>query len=252
MADTAGDIVTRIQNWVIDADIADEELWSLMDEVIDDAMRPGNPWFCFNYAQTARTKANHMNDSNIIPPAYEDGVLSVDADIESGATVPDNSEYLRALLFPAGLKKPIKVYYGSLADDVELDYVGWEEFEDRYPHNTDGGAVNVPANYTIYNKTILVGPAPPLAATLSIYGVYRPTKITSNADINVFVTEAEDLLRYGVMGKLIVYNYEEDSGRFGNISRMYRSAKNGIISEGKHMASRAHRARSQRAGTTRT
>lgn len=252
MADTVGDIVTRIQGWCIDSDLADAELWALMDEVIDDVMRTKNPWFCFNYAQTARTAANHMNDNDYIPPAYEGGVLAVDADIVSGVTVPDNSEYLRALSPPTGLKKPIKVYYGSLADNVELQYIGYEEFDDRYPHNTDGGGVNAPAHWTYFGGAILVGPAPPLAATLSIYGVYRPLAITANADVNPFVEEAADLLRYGVMEKLILYNFEEDSGRLNTISAFLKRANNGLISEGKHRTSRAHRAKSRRAGTRRT
>ena len=252
MADTVGDIVTRIQGWCIDSDLEDAELWSLMDEVIDDVMRKSDPWFSFNYAQTARTAANHMNDNDYIPPAYEDGVLAVDADIVSGATVPDNSEYLRALSPPTGLRKPIKVYYGDLADNVELEYVGYEEFEDRYPHNTEGGGVNAPAHWSNYGGAILVGPAPPLATTLSIFGTYRPTRISANADVNPFVEECADLLRYGAMEKLILYNFEEDSGRLNTISRFYRRARTGLVSEGKYRTHRAHRAKSRRAGTRRT
>ena len=252
MADEAGDIVTRIQDWVIDSDIADSELWALMDEVIDDIMGEFDPWFCFNYGQSVRTKVNHMNDSDLIPPAYEDGVLAVDADIVSGATVPDNSEYLRAILFPSGLKKPIKVYYGSLSNDVELYYVGWEEFGDRYPHNNDGGSGNDPSIYTLYNETILVAPTPPLTTTLSVYGVYRPTEISANADTNIFITNAASLLRYGAMEKLILYNYEEDSGRFARVSSMRKRAKNGIRSSGRRRTTRSHRVSTRRAGTTRT
>ena len=253
MAATAGAIVTRIQDWIIDADIDDDELWALMDEVIDDCLRTSDPWFSFNYAQTARTAVNHMNDSDIIPPAYADGVLAVDADIANGTTVPDNSEYLRAFLFPTGLKKPIKVYFGDLADNVELSYIGWEEFEDKYPHNTDGGSGSDSAtDYSMYNGTLIVGPAPDLTATLSVYGVYKPVAISANGDSNVFISEAADLLRYGVMEKLIVYNYEEDSGRFARISKMYRDAKNGIKSDTSHRSSRAHRVKSRRAGTRRT
>jgi len=252
MAATAGAIVTRLQDWIIDADIADAELWALMDEVIDDIMGVSDPWFCFNYAQTTRSAANHMNDSDIIPPAYESGVLAVDADIASGATIPDNSEYLQALLFPTGMTKAIKVYFGDLADDVELGYVGWEEFNDRYPYNTDGGDSSSASHYSIFNGTLLVGPAPPLAATLSIYGVYRPTEISANGDSSEWITNASNLLRYGVMRKLILYNYEEDSGRFGLVNKMYRDAKNAITSEGKHRTGRAHRVKSRRAGTRRT
>ena len=252
MAATAGSIVSRIQDWIIDADIGDSELWSLMDEVIDDCLRTSNPWFSFNYAQTARTAANHMNDSDLIPPAYEDGVLAVDSDIVDGTTVPDNSEYLRAFLFPSGLKKPIKVYFGDLSDNVELAYIGWEEFEDKYPHNTSGGDVDTAVDYTLYNGTILIGPAPALTAKLSIYGVYKPTEISANGDSNVFISNAADLLRYGVMEKLIVYNYEEDSGRFQNIHRMYKRAIDGIKSDTSHRTSRVHRVTSRRAGTRRT
>jgi hypothetical protein len=251
MAANAGVIVSDVQDWVIDSDIADSLLWGLMDEVIDEIMGNHDPWFCFNYAQTARTAANHMNDSDIIPPAYEDGVLAVDADIVSGATVPDNSEYLNALLYPSGLKKPIKVYYGAPTDDVELDYIGWEEFEFRYPHNTDGGG-NTPAYYTLYNDAILVAPTPSLTCTLSIYGVYRPTAITANADSSEWITNAANVLKYGVMAKLILYNYEEDSGRFNLVHRMYRSAKNALYSNSKHRTHRIRRAKSRRAGTWRT
>lgn len=251
MAASAGVIVSDIQDWIIDADIADSLLWGLMDEVIDDIMGNSDPWFCFNYAQVARTAANHMNDSDLIPPAYEDGVLAVDADIVSGTTVPDNSEYLNAILFPTGLKKPIKVYYGAPTDDVELEYIGWEEFERLYPHNTDGGG-NTPSHYTIYNGTILVAPTPSLAVTLSVYGVYRPTEISASGDSNVWITYYGRLLKYGTMRKLILYNYEEDSGRFNMVDRMYRDAKRALYSETRHRTHRVKRAKSQRYGTWRT
>jgi hypothetical protein len=251
MAANAGVIVSDIQDWVIDTDIADSLLWGLMDEVIDNIMDNHDPWFCFNYAQVARTAANHMNDSDIIPPAYEAGVLAVDANIVSGATVPDNSEYLNALLYPTGLSKPIKVYYGPPTDDVELDYIGWEEFEYRYPHHADGGG-NTPSNYTLYNGTILVAPTPSLAVTLSIYGVYRPTEISANADTSEWITNAGQLLKYGVMRKLILYNYEEDSGRFQMVNRMYRQARLALYSASKHRTHRVRRAKSRRAGTWRT
>jgi hypothetical protein len=252
MAATAGVIVTDIKDWVIDSGIGDSLIWGLMDEVIDDIMENHDPWFCFNYAQTARTAANHMNDSDLIPPAYAGGVLAVDGDIVSGATVPDNSEYLNALLFPTGLSKPIKVYYGDLADDVELSFISWEEFEDRYPHHTEGGSSDAPAHYTLYNGTILVAPTPPLVAKLSVYGVYRPTEISANADSSEWITNAARVLKYGAMRKLIIYNYEEDSGRFNGVNRLYREGKNAMVSHGRHRTMRAHRPKSRRAGTRRT
>jgi hypothetical protein len=253
MAANAGIIVDDIQDWVIDSDIADASIWGLMDEVIDDIMGKHDPWFCFNANAVSKTAANHMNDSDLIPPAYEGGVLAVDADIVSGATVPDNSEYLQAILLPDGLKKPLKVYYGyPPSGDDELLYVGWEEFMDRFPHNTDGGDVNAPGQYTLYNGTILVGATPPLAFSLTIYGVYRPSLITANADTSEWITNADSLLKYGVMRKLILYNYEEDSGRWNAINREYRQAKNALISHSRHRTIRAHRPKSRRAGTRRT
>lgn len=253
MAANAGAIVTRIQNWVIDSDLTDAELWALMDEVIDDILEKSNPWFCYNFGQSARTAANHMNDSDLIPPAYEDEVLAVDANIVSGATVPDNSDYLNALLFPTGLIRPIKVYYGPSWDNVELDYIGWEEFMYVYPpHNSGPSGTSDPVNWTDYNGTILIAPTPPLTTTISVYGIYRPAEISASGDSNVFTSYAANLLRYGVMRKLIIYNFEEDGGRFPLIDKKYRDAKNGLITRTKYQAGRAHRARSRRAGTRRT
>jgi len=253
MAASAGVIVSEVQDWIIDADIADSLVWGLMDEVIDDIIQSHDPWFSFNSAATSKTTANHMNDSDLIPPAYKNGVLAVDADIVSGTTVPDNSEYLEAILFPTGLKKPIAVFYGyPPSDDNELKFIGWDEFRFRYPHNTDGGGATSPSNYTVYNGTILVGATPPLAFSLSVYGVYRPTEISANGDSNEWITNAARLIKYGVMRKLVLYNYEEDSGRFNMINRMYREAKNALYSDTRHRTVRAHRPKSRRAGTWRT
>lgn len=112
--------------------------------------------------------------------------------------------------------------------------------------------MDTPAHWTTYGGAILIGPTPPLVATISIYGVYRPAKITAGTDSNPFVTETEDLLRYGSMEKLILYNYEEDGGRLGVIGTFLRRAKNGITSEGAYRTGRAHRAKSRRAGARRT
>jgi hypothetical protein len=255
MAANAGVIVSDIQDWVIDTDIADTLLWGLMDEVIDDIMGVHDPWFCFNQNSVSRTAANHMNDSDLVPPAYEDGVLAVDADIVSGATVPDNSEYLECILFPDGLRKPIDVYSGaqpSLSDNIQLGYIGYEEFRTTYPFNTDGGGSSDAKHYTLYNGTFLVGPNPSLAASLTVYGVYRPSAITANADSNTWITYAASLLKYGVMKKLILYNYEEDGGRYPAISREFRNARNALYSHGKNRSNRVHRPKSRRAGTWRT
>lgn len=256
MAANAGVIVSDIQEWIIDSDIEDSLIWGLMDEVIGDILESDtDPWFSFNTNSVSRTAANHMNDSDLVPPAYENGVLAVDADIVSGATVPDNSEYLECILFPDGLKKPIDVYSGAqatLSDNYQLKYIGYEEFRYLYPFNTDGGGVDVPIHYTMYNDTFLLGPAPTLTASVSVYGVYAPSAITANADSNVFITNASSLLKYGVMRKLIAYNYEEDSGRFANLNRMYREAKNRISSHSRHRSVRSHRPKSRRAGTWRT
>lgn len=252
MAANVGEIVSDIQDWAIDTDLSDELLWSLMDEVIEDQLRNYDPWFCFNYGSVAKTAINHMNDSDLIPPAYADGVLAVDADIASGTTVPDNSEYLQAILVPDGLMKPVKVFYGSPSDNVELDAIDYEEFMSRYPHNVNGGGTEGASHYAMYNDTFLVGPTPPLAFTLSIYGVYSPSGFSANSDSNVFTTKAEALLRWGAMRKLILYNFEEDSGRFNLIDRMYRNTKNAIKMHGRNRTRRARRPRSQRAGTRRT
>ena len=253
MAANAGIIVDDIQDWVIDTDISDAFIWGLMDEVIADIMAKFDPWFSFNSVAIARTATVHMNDSDLIPPAYKGGVLAVDADIANGTTVPDNSEYLQAILFPTGLEKPLKVYYGyPPSDDTELSYVGWEEFMDRNPHNTDGGDADAPSHYTLYNGTILVGPTPPLVASLTVYGVYKPAAISANADSNEWTTNVASLLKYGVMRKLILYNYEEDSGRYSLIDRTYKEAKNGLSSTTRHRTTRAHKAKSRRAGTRRT
>jgi len=251
MAATVGAIVTRIQDWIIDADISDAEVWALMDEVIDEVLTTTDPWYCNNYGTTARTAANHMNDSDLIPPAYKDGVLAVDADIADGTTVPDNSEYLRALEYPTGLVRPGMVYYGDLADEVQLEWIGFEEMGYRYPFTTDGGGAE-PAFWTTYNDTIIVGPTPSLVTALAVFGVYRPAAISANGDSNVFSTYDDRLLRYGVMSKLILYNYEEDGGRGPTIERTYNRLLRQLRSASKHRDKKAHRVTSQRAGTRRT
>lgn len=252
MAATASVILADIQDWSIDSDLSSTLVYDLVDEVIDEVMSRHDPWFCFNYGQSARTAVNHMNDSDMIPPAYEDGTLAVDANIASGATVPDNSEYLRAILFPTGLTKPIDVYYGDMSDDVKLEYIGYEEFNSRYTPNTDGGGADTPSHYTLFNGTFLVGPTPPLVATLSVYGVYRPARITSGSDSNAWITNAAPLIKYGVMRKLILYNFEEDSNRLVVVDKMYRDLKNALYSHGANRNRRVHRVKSRRAGTWRT
>lgn len=252
MAATASVILEDIQDWAIDSDLSSTLIYGLIDEVIDDVMSRHDPWFCFNYGQSARTAANHMNDSDLIPPAYEDGTLAVDGNIVSGATVPDNSEYLRAILFPTGLTKPVDVYYGSLSDNVKLAYIGYEEFNERYPPDTAGGGVGTAAHYTLFNGTFLIGPTPPLVTTLSVYGVYRPTRISAGTESNEWITNEAGLIKYGVMRKLILYNFEEDSNRLMVVDKMYRDAKNALYSRGASMNRRVHRVKSRRAGTWRT
>jgi len=251
MAATVGAIVTRIQDWIIDSDIEDVEVWALMDEVIDEVLTTTDPWYCNNYATTARTAANHMNDSDLIPPAYVDGVLAVDANIANGSEVPDNSEYLRALEYPTGLVRPGMVYYGALADEVQLQWIGLEEMNYRYPFTVDDSG-GEPAYWTSYNDTLIVGPTPSLACTLAVFGVYRPVAISANGDSNVFSTYDDRLLRYGVMNKLILYNYEEDGGRGPNIERTYNRLVRQLRSASKHRDKMAHRVTSRRAGTRRT
>jgi len=250
MADSAGDIVTRVKKWAID-EVDDEEVWSLMDEVIDDVMSAQDPWFCFNYGQVARTASNNFNDNGEIPPAKQDGSLVTTANIASGSAVPNNIEYLRAIPFPTGLEKPITVYYGDLEDGIELDYISWEEMNSRYPFSASSSG-DQGKYWSTFGKTFLVGPAPPLAVTLSVYGVYRPTAITANADTNVFIVNADNLLRYGVMDKLIMYNWEEDAGRWGGIQANYRKQFNQLKMKSKYITHRAKRVKARRAGTWRT
>jgi hypothetical protein len=247
------DLEDRIRTWSTNTSVIaldSEYIWELIDEVIDDIYETFDPWMGFKYGTVARSATSHFLDDELTPPAYDGGVLCTDTSVEAGTEVPDNSLYLEYFPFPTGLRKPLQVFYGTLEDDNELLYQGYEEFRLKYKFQ-DGLAGGLPVDYTIFGEAFLVGQTPPFATTLHVFGVYRPDPISSGGDTNLFITKTPELLRWGVLQKLVFYNYE-DPIRAQLFEREYTKMFNKLKTRSKNASRRVHRARSRRYGTTRT
>ena len=251
MADTAGDIRNRIRNWSTKQSgaVPDEEIWSIMNEIMDDVTSKYNPWFCKTNGSVTRdsTAANNFLQSEHIPRPRNGGSYMTQPDF-TGGTEPDNVEYLRAMPFPTGLIRPLQVFYGEFEDNVKLKAKQYEPFIKDYPLGGDGGSD--PAYYTTYGETFLLGPTPPFDLTLSVFGTYKPDDITSDADSNVYITHAEELLLFGALDMMVEYGFEEDA-RGGLFNRRYRDALNTISSRSLTTQLQARKAYSRRAGSGR-
>jgi hypothetical protein len=251
--ENVGDLEDRIRTWSTSYStvaLEPEYIWELIDEVIDDVYDNFDPWMGFQYGSQARSATVHFMDNPLVPPPYDGGVLCTDTLVETGIEVPDNSEYLESFPFPVGLRKPLSLYYGTIADDNELTWQGWEEFRQKYKFQS-GILGGIPLDYTTYGETFLVGNTPPFATTLHVWGVFRPARISSQGTTNLMITEASELLRLGVLSKLVDYNFE-DPARAIAFERRYRSMRSALKARSRNVQNRVHRARSRRAGTTRT
>ena len=243
----------RIRAWSTSHNVAalpPEEIWAMMDDVIDDVMDEFDPWFSFSFGVSERDHNRHMNDSQFMPPARYNGALVNDEDIVDESVVPNNQEFLRAVVIPAGLLRPVDVYAGELYEGRELTWIGYDEFKQTYGF-TNGFTTDWPTHYTIYGGTFLLGPTPPFDIKIQAFGVYRPTRIVSGGDVNPFVTENDRLLLFGVLNKLVLYNFEEGT-RGPVFEREFKKAKDKLLSRTRLSNIRAHRIKSRRAGTLRS
>jgi len=253
MAENVEALEARIRSWstaLNSAALPPEEIWAMMDDVIDDVMDEFDPWHSFNFGVSERNALSPMNDTGIIPPARYNGVLAQDSDIMAGTIVPNNQEYLRAILIPEGLRRPVDVYLGELSGGVEMSWIGYDEFHQRYPYAQTSQATTTPTpvHYTIFNGTFLLGPTPTFDVKVQAYGVYRPSKIVSGGDTNQFIRESDRLVMYGVLNKLVQFNFEEDT-RGGLFNAEFEKAKRKLLSRTRLSNIRAHRVKSRRAGT---
>lgn len=251
MAQDVQAVEDRIRAWstsLNSAALPSEEVWAMMDDVIDDVMDEFDPWHAFNFGIRERNENDHNNDSQYIPPARVDGILVTDEDIADGTVVPNNQEYLRAVLLPDNLLRPVDVYVGELQDNNRISWIGYDEFMRQYPFGSPTQTTPNPSHYTIYGKTFLLGPTPQFDIKVQVFGVYRPQRIASGGDTNAFVEESDRLLLFGVLNKLVEYNFEEDT-RGGLFEREFEKAKRKLLSRTRLSNIRAHRIKSRRAGT---
>ncbi|MHC4302022.1 MAG: phage adaptor protein [Planctomycetota bacterium] len=253
------DLEDRIREWTTNRStnaLSDEYIWDLIDEVIDDIMDEFDPYLSFGGEVVARSSSNHFADESGTPTPSVAGVIVNSTQIEAGS-VPDNTEYLEYIPFPAVLRRPLDVYYGNLYDNNRLSLIGYDEFLYRRTEDGGGFATGVvggtPTHWAEYGEAFLLYPTPPFATTITARGVVRPAKISSGGDTNPWITEQADLLRYGVMRKLLLYNMaEDDVAGVMMINTEYERRESAIRKRSKLATYRAKRSKMRKAGTRRT
>jgi hypothetical protein len=256
--ETVEDLEDRIREWTTNRSTrttSSEYIWGLIDEVIDEVMAEFDPYFCFTFGTVTRSSSNHFIGDGA-PTPRSSGVVVTDAQVEAGS-VPDNTEYLEYMLFPSGLIRPLDVYYGTLSDNNEIDHIGYDEFLYRRENDEGGFASGVsgstPTHYTTFGEAFLLLPTPPFSCTISAYGVYRPDRIEGGGNTNRWITKVPDLLRYGVILKLIMYDMaEEDIPGITMLSGAYKRQLDALKKRSRLTTYRTERSRMRKYGTRRT
>jgi hypothetical protein len=214
MAKDAGTLETRIRNWLSahnTAKLTQEDIFDYMNEAGDELVELFDIWFCRVWGSITRSSTNAIWDSRSIPAPRATSGAQLSAGQIAAGTSPVNIEYLRALPYPEGLLRPTKVFWGSISNDVELAYLYEEEFYAEYPMSDESSGGATPVAYTLTGDSILLGPTPTFAATLNVFGFYKPQELESEDDTNEFTRYGHRLLVYHTQNLLIKYQYEEES-----------------------------------------
>jgi len=253
------DLEERIRQWTTNHStkaLPEEYIWELIDEVIDDVSDVYDPYYTLGFGTATRSSTEHRINDPRTPTPKVAGVIVNSAQVEAGA-VPDNTEYLQMVLFPSGLRRRLDVYYGGLGDGNKLGEIGYDEFRRR--QSEDGGGFEsgvvggTPTHYAEYGEAFMLHPAPPFALTITSYGTYRAERISSGGDTNLWITEAPNLLRYGVMEKLLDYNFaEDDMAAVASISRKFKSARTSLLRRTRGSSGKSERSKMRKYGTRRT
>lgn len=104
------------------------------------------------------------------------------------------------------LLHPIKLILGTGATDsgYPLNHISKEEFNRRWPNpNASGQTRGRPVDYTVFDRCILVGPAPDVATYyLEIDWSKRITAMSADADLPGIGAEWDEVLMQGTLERL--------------------------------------------------
>ena len=106
---------------------------------------------------------------------------------------------------------PVKFLEGSATNDYgfPLTQVSKEEYDEKYPNpnRTSPTDKGTPSIYTVYSRSILVGPLPDTAVVtrgglLEINWGKRPTALAADADLSELGSEWDEVLKWGTLERL--------------------------------------------------
>ena len=234
MAKTAGVLETRIRNWISARNrekLTPAHIYELMSEAGDELVELFDIWFCKVWGSVSRDSDNAIWDTASVPPPRNSAGAQLSASAIAAGSDPVNIEYLRALPYLSRLLRPTKVFYGSIADEVELDYLYEEEFYEEYPMSGEVSGESAPAAYTLTSDSILVGPTPSFDISLNVFGYFSPQELEDDSDENEFTRHGHRLLVYATQNLLIKYQYEEEA-RANLFAAEYARALRAALAQG--------------------
>lgn len=248
MAKTAGDLESRIRTWLSARNrekLTSEEIFELMDEAGDELIEFFDIWFLKRWGSVTRSASNASWSTRSIPTPKNSVGSELTAAQIAGGEVPVNTDYLRALPYPDGLLRPTAVFYGSVANEVELAYLHEDEFRALYLFSDASG--NTPAAYSLSGDSIILGPTPGFEVTLNVQGYYRADRLENEDDENEFTTHAHRLLVYATQNLLIKLQYEEET-RANLFQAEYNRALRALLAQSGRTFDTARQSRMQRKG----
>lgn len=247
MAVTAGDLETRVRNWLSSRNrekLSPDEIYNLMNEAANELVKLFDIWFCKVWGSVVRDADNAVWDTrSILPPLASDGSPLTASQIASGS-IPQNTPYLRAVPYPEGLYRPYKAYLNDIQKANELSFLLEEEFETEYDFLTKDGT---PEAYSVTGDSILLGPTPSFEVTLWVQGYYEPEQLENDESENEFTRHGRELLVYATQNMIIKYNYEEDE-RADLFKPEFSKALRAALAQGGRTTDVARQSRLQRKG----
>ena len=243
----AGELEDRIRQWM-SADnrqkLTPEDIYLLMNDTGRQLAELFDLWFCKVWGSVTRDQDNAVWGTRAVPPPLDSNGSPLSSSQIAAGTEPANAPYLRAVPFPDGLRRPTKVYYGSISKSNELAYLYEEEFDNEYDFESSG---NTPESYSDSGDSLLLGPTPGFEVTLWVQGYYWPEDIEDAYDENEFTRHAPTLLVYAVQDLLIKRHYEEEE-RLGLFKEDYSRALRAAMAQSGRVHDVARQSRMVRKG----
>lgn len=191
--------------------LTQDDIFDYMNEAGEELVELFDIWFCKVWGSVVRSASNAIWATRSIPPPKASSGAQLSAGQIAGGSTPVNIDYLRCVPYPSGLLRPTKVFWGAIANEVELAYLYEDEFYAEYPMSGEDSTGGTPAAYTLVGDSILLGPTPTFAAELNVLGFYNPQELDDEDDENEYTRYGHRLLVYHVQNLLIKYQYEEEA-----------------------------------------